>query len=633
MNKAFLTILYERLSRDDPLQGESNSITNQKRLLEEYAEKYGYTPYLHFTDDGVSGTRFDRPGFMAMMEKINAGTVRRIIVKDMSRLGRDYLQVGQLMELLRQKEIHLIAINDGVDTIRGEDEFTPFRNIINEWYAKDISKKLKSSFRTKGMTGKHISGSIIYGYLWDEKRENWIVDEEAAEVVRRIFRLTLDGKGPYQIASILAQDKIDVPMVHLQKHQQGLAGSRKIKNDTGWCSSSVASILSRKEYLGHTYNFKTTKYFKDSHSHPIPPNQWVEFKNTHEPIIDQETFDLVQKIRGNCRRYPDGFGELHALSGRMFCGACGEKMYLQRIHNGKILPAYQCSKYYRSPHQCIANTRISEAHVLEIITRLLRQLMKAETASRNEFYQEIQASMSKASSSEETRLNSKLTKGEKRLEELRKILCKLYEDNALGNIPQELYTVLDQQYLKEQNKLLTEREACLEKLRSLTSFKPDLEKFNSLLEKYQDFTELTPEMIATFIDKIVVYERSEKYRKTGITQKIDIYLNFVGKIDSLKTAALEQTPEEQEASRIKAEKHKKQQEIYQRRKESGKAKAYYERNKEKYKAYRKANREKRIREAQEKGIFKYIKDLPDQQPVNGDRLLAIKQVEKMEKAI
>lgn len=230
MSKQKITALYERLSRDDELQGESNSISNQKKLLEEYAAQQGFTNCVHFTDDGISGTCFDRPGFLDMMRQVEAGNVDYLCIKDMSRLGRDYLKVGQIMEILRQRGVRLIAINDGVDSARGDDDFTPFRNIMNEYYARDTSRKIKSTFKTKGMTGKHLTGTVIYGYLWNETRDQWIVDEYAAEVVKRIFAMTIDGYGPYQIAKKLSEDKILIPSAYLAQHNEGV-NKNKTFND------------------------------------------------------------------------------------------------------------------------------------------------------------------------------------------------------------------------------------------------------------------------------------------------------------------------------------------------------------------------------------------------------------------
>lgn len=243
MRNEKITPLYERLSRDDELQGESNSISHQKQMLEDFARRNGLPNPTHFTDDGVSGTRFDRPGFLAMMEEVEAGRVEAIVIKDMSRLGRDYLKVGQVMEILRQRGVRLIAINDGVDSLKGDDDFTPFRNIMNEFYARDTSRKIRSVFKSKGMSGKHLTGTVIYGYLWDEKREHWLVDEEAAEVVRRIFSLTMEGYGPYQISKLLSEAKVEIPAVHLARFDEGVNRTKPVKDPYGWGSSTIVNIL------------------------------------------------------------------------------------------------------------------------------------------------------------------------------------------------------------------------------------------------------------------------------------------------------------------------------------------------------------------------------------------------------
>lgn len=347
--KEKITPLYECLSRDDELQGESNSISNQKKLLEEYAVGHGLPNPTHFTDDGISGTRFDRPGFLSMMEEVEAGNVECIVVKDMSRLGRDYLKVGQILEILRQKGVRLIAVNDGVDSSQGDDDFIPFRNIMNEWYARDTSKKIKSTFKTKGMMGKHLTGTVIYGYLWNEARDQWIVDEEAAAVVKRIFAMTIEGYGPYQIACKLSEEQILIPSAYLAQYGEGVNKNKTFKDIYGWGSSAVVEILKKREYLGHTVNFKTRKHFKDKKSHYVPEDEWTIFENTHEPIIDQQTFDLVQKIRRNVKRYPNGWGEAAPLTGLLYCADCGGKMYVHRTNNGKRISQYTCSQYSKVP--------------------------------------------------------------------------------------------------------------------------------------------------------------------------------------------------------------------------------------------------------------------------------------------
>ena len=291
MRNEKITPLYERLSRDDELQGESNSISNQKLMLEDFARRNGLPNPTHFTDDGISGTRFDRPGFLAMMEEVEAGRVEAIVIKDMSRLGRDYLKVGQVMEVLRQRGVRLIAINDGVDSLKGDDDFTPFRNIMNEFYARDTSRKIRSVFKSKGMSGKHLTGTVIYGYLWDEKREHWLVDEEAAEVVRRIFSLTLEGYGPYQIACKLSTYRIEIPVVHLARFNEGVTRSKPVKDPYGWGSSTIVNILKKREYLGHTINFKTRKQqeFFSAASHEL---------KTPLTILKGHLMGMLNKVKG-----------------------------------------------------------------------------------------------------------------------------------------------------------------------------------------------------------------------------------------------------------------------------------------------------------------------------------------------
>lgn len=272
---------------------------------------------------------------MKMITEVEKGNVYAVVIKDMSRLGRDHIVVGQYQEMFRQKGVRLIALNDNVDTFRGEDDLVPFRNIMNEWYAKDISKKIKSTFKAKGKSGKHVASTPPYGYVKSEKDKNqWVIDEEAAAIVRRIFRMTMDGKGPYQIARILEEEKVLIPGAYLAQKGIGQHQNKVFDNLYHWQSSTIVSILKKREYLGHTVNFKTDKHFKDKKSHYVSQDNWIVFENTQEPIIDQELFDNVQRIRGNAKRYPDGWGEAHPLTGLMFCADCGSKMYVHRMNNG-----------------------------------------------------------------------------------------------------------------------------------------------------------------------------------------------------------------------------------------------------------------------------------------------------------
>ena len=424
-------------------------------MLEDYARRNGLPNPTHFTDDGVSGTRFDRPGFLAMMEEVEAGRVEAIVIKDMSRLGRDYLKVGQVMEILRQRGVRLIAINDGVDSLKGDDDFTPFRNIMNEFYARDTSRKIRSVFKSKGMSGKHLTGTVIYGYLWDEKREHWLVDEEAAEVVRRIFALTLEGYGPYQIACKLSADRIEIPVVHLARFNEGVNRSKPVKDPYGWGSSTIVNILKKREYLGHTINFKTRKHFKDKKSHYVSEDEWTIFENTHEAIIDQQTFDLVQKIRSNVRRYPNGWGEAAPLTGLLYCADCGGKMYVHRTNNGRRISQYTCSNYTKVPcgTLCPTQHRINESAVLTLVSDTLRAIAEYSRNDRTEFIHTVQETQVAQQSADISKKRRRLAAAQKRAGELEKLICKIYEDNALGKLPDARYRALDAQYAKEQDAL------------------------------------------------------------------------------------------------------------------------------------------------------------------------------------
>ena len=616
-----LTALYERLSHDDDLMGESNSISNQKQMLSEYAESHGLTPYIHFTDDGISGTRFDRPGFVSMMDAIKAGQIGTVIIKDMSRLGRDYLMVGQIQEMLRQKQVRLIAINDGHDSLNGDDDFLPFRNIMNEWYAKDTSKKIRSTFKAKGNSGKHVASTTPYGYLKDpENKEHWIVDEEAAQVVRRIFQMTMDGYGPYQIAKKLKEDQVEIPAVHMARHGAGLWQGRvdEIKDPYAWGSSTVAGILKKREYLGHTVNFKTRKHFKDKKSHYVSEDNWTVFEDTQEAIIDQETFDNVQRIRKNVRRYPDGWGEAHPLTGLMYCADCGAKMYVHRVNNGKRIPQYTCSAYSKIPvgTLCLTQHRINADIVMELIKDLLKAIAEYSHLNREEFIETVKTTQNSQQSSEIVRLKNRIAEAKKRLQELEKLICRIYEDNILGKLPDERYTVLDGQYSKEQKELTAEISELEAEVAGYENGRRSAERFIALVDKYQNFDELTTYMLNEFVEKILVHERDRKGSQQT-TQEIEIYFNFVGRYLPPHFGEVQLTPEEEEELRKREARKDRLHQNYLRRKANGKQKEYEDKVKEKRKAEIEAKKEAIRQEDIAKGVFVPVSMLPAAEPKKG----------------
>ena len=615
MRNEKITPLYERLSRDDELQGESNSISNQKKMLEDFARRNGLPNPTHFTDDGVSGTRFDRPGFLAMMEEVEAGRVEAIVIKDMSRLGRDYLKVGQVMEILRQRGVRLIAINDGVDSLKGDDDFTPFRNIMNEFYARDTSRKIRSVFKSKGMSGKHLTGTVIYGYLWDEKREHWLVDEEAAEVVRRIFSLTMEGYGPYQIATKLSEEKIEMPAVHLARYGEGVNKNKTFADIYRWSASTVVEILKKREYLGHTINFKTRKHFKDKKSHYVDESEWTIFENTHEAIIDQETFDNVQRIRANVRRYPDGWGEAHPLTGLMYCADCGGKMYVHRTYNGKRVPQYTCGQYGKYPigSLCPTQHRIKAEAVLTLIADMLRAIAEYSKNDRAEFIRTVQETQAAQQTADISKKRKRLAAAQKRAGELEKLICKIYEDNALGKLPDARYEALDAQYAKEQDALNAEITELEKAVTGYEQSRKSAEKFIALIDKYENFDTLTNTMLNEFVEKILVHERARKGRQ-DTTQEVEIYFNFVGRYIPPALQPVPLTPEEQEELRKKEERKDRLHQNYLRRKANGKQKEWEERYNAKRKAQVEAAKAAIRAEDMEKGIFTTVSQLPRQEP-------------------
>ena len=611
-----ITALYERLSRDDfgkddDQQRESNSISNQKAMLEEFAARQGFTNIVHFTDDGISGTCFDRPGFLAMMKEVEAGNVEYLCIKDMSRMGRDYLKVGQIMEILRQRGVRLIAINDGVDSARGDDDFTPFRNIMNEYYARDTSRKIRSTFQSKGKSGKHLTGTVIYGYLWNEARDQWLVDPEAAEVVKRIFAMTIDGYGPYQIASKLKEEKVLIPSAYLARHGEGVNKNKTFKDVYGWGSSTICNILEKREYLGHTINFKTRKHFKDKKSHYVPEDEWTIFENTHEPIIDQQTFDLVQKIRGNVRRYPDGWGEAAPLTGLLYCADCGGKMYVHRTNNGKRISQYTCSQYSKVPvgKLCTTQHRINEDVVLSLVSEMLKAIAEYAKHDRAEFVRVVQEAQSSQQTAEVKKQRTRLATAKQRVSELEVLLCKIYEDNILGKLSDSRYATLDAQYEKEQSELTVEISDLEKAIKSYEKHEKDADRFIALIDKYENFDKLTIAMLNEFIEKILVHERDRK-GSIQTTQEVEIYFNFVGRFVPPAFGEVELTPEELEEIRKREERKDRLHQNYLKRKANGKQKEYEERTKAKKKAEIEARKQAIRTEDIARGVFIPVSSLP-----------------------
>lgn len=565
-----ITALYERLSRDDEMVGDSNSIVNQKKMLEDYAKQNGYTNIEHFTDDGYSGGSFDRPDWKRMVAGIEDGSIGTVIVKDMSRIGRDYLQVGFYTEVMfKEKEVHFIAIANGVDNQKRESsEFAPFLNIMNEWYIRDSSRKVTTVLRARGMEGKHTTNNAIYGYRKSEEDKNqWVIDEEAAEVVRRIYRMSLEGKGPYEIARILSEEQIERPSYYLAK--RGL-GTCRSNNNTAtpyvWRGATVRDILSKPEYMGHTVNFRSYKEsYKDKRAKRTPKEDWVIFKNTQEAIVSEEMWNKVQELRKTVRR-TDTVGEANPFTGLLYCADCGAKMYNHRGGagrarnwkgklNGKRRPdcdEYNCSTYNLSRQSY--DKQCSQHYIrTEVVRKLVLETIKAVSdyviTNEEEFINRIYST----SRDKQKEIKRKIAQDTKRVNELNMLMKKLYEDNINGKLSDKRFEFMLSEFENEQDTLEISMENAKAEIEKYESDTVRADKFIELVKRYTDFSELTTPMLNEFVEKILVHEAD--YSSGERVQEVEIYLNFIGKFE---LPVKEPTAEEiAEHEKLKARRAKK----------------------------------------------------------------------------
>ena len=524
-----IVALYERLSRDDELQGESNSITNQKKLLSEYAAGHGLTNTMHFTDDGISGTRFDRPGFMSLMDQVMAGRVSTIVVKDLSRMGRNYLQVGMFTEItFPKKGVRFIAINDGVDSAQGENDLTPLKNLFNEWMVRDTSKKIKAVKRAKGMSGKPTTTQPVYGYLMGED-ERFIVDEEAAPVVKQIYDLCLAGNGPSKIARVLTEQGVPTPGT-LEYRRTGSTRRYHPGYECKWATNTVVHILENREYTGCLVNFKTEKLsYKVKHSVENPPEKQVIFENHHEPIIDTQTWERVQELRKQ-RKRPNRYDEVGLFSGILFCADCGSVMYQQRYQTDKRKQdCYICGNYKKRTHDCTAHfirTDLLTAGVLSNLRKVTSYAAKHEARFMKLLIEQNEDGGKRRNAAKKKELEA----AEKRIAELSAIFKRLYEDSVTGRISDERFTELSADYEAEQRELKERAAAIQAELSKAQEATVNAEKFMNVVRRHTSFEELTPTLLREFVEKIVVHECSYDENKTR-RQDIEIYYSFVGKVD------------------------------------------------------------------------------------------------------
>ena len=520
-----ITALYCRLSQDDMLDGESNSITNQKAILQKFANDNGFKNTQFYVDDGFSGTNFNRPDFMRMIADVESGKIGIVITKDLSRLGRDYLLTGQYIEMIfPDHDVRYIAINDNVDTFKSENELMAFKNIFNDWYARDTSKKIRAVFKAKGQSGKPLTTNPPYGYVKDENDKNhWVIDDEAADVVRRIFKLCIDGYGPSKIARILTEDGILIPTAYAESKGYTTSGNT-FKKPTRWSEGTVERILEKQEYIGHTVNFRThVKSYKNKKRIDNDRSEWAIFENTHESIISQHDFDLVQELRSHKHR-PQKCDKVNPFSGMVYCADCGKKMYLCR---SKSLSADQehlkCSTYANDKEECTAHfirTAVLQQIVISEINKMLEKVGIDEEGFANVALENSQLRQN----SELKKARKLLDKHNKRIIELDRLFTRLYEDNVSGKISDERFEMLSKTYENEQQELKKAVSDLTDFIESKEQKIADVTQFISIVRRYTNITELTPEIMHEFIEKIVVHapDKSSGHRK----QQVDIYYRF-----------------------------------------------------------------------------------------------------------
>ena len=524
MNKPdTITALYCRLSQEDALDGDSNSIINQKAILEKYATDNQYPTPQFYIDDGWSGTDFERPSFKKMIKDIEDGKVKTVIVKDMSRLGRDYLKVGYFSEIFfPDNDVRLIAINDGVDSLKGDNDFTPFRNLFNDFYAKDTSKKIRAVFKSKGMSGEHL-GKPIFGYMKNpENKKQWIIDEPAAEIVRKIYDLCIDGKGPTQIAKILRNEKI----LTTTSYYAQLKGETLPDNPYHWNEQSVVNILERMEYIGCTVNFKTyTKSYKLKKKLDNPKENWAIFNDTQEPIISKEQWERVQELRKNKRRNTKT-NKQGLFSGLIYCADCGSKLHFATCKRfDSTQDHYRCSQYKGNTGSCTVHF-IREETLRKIVLNQIFDITAMMYDNADKFFDAVARQKIDEQAKEIQNKKKQMAKFQKRITELDKIFKRIYEDDITGAISHERFLKLSAEYESEQTDLQNQVKIFEEETKVFDNQQTDFKQFREIVRKYVGIKELTPAIVNEFVKKIIVHapDKSSGHR----VQKIQIIFNFIG---------------------------------------------------------------------------------------------------------
>lgn len=540
-----ITVVYCRLSQDDGLDGDSNSITNQKKILLDVVTRENLSNPILFVDDGFSGTNFDRPAISEALRLVENRQVSNFIVKDLSRLGRSYIKVGQLTEITFPSfDVRFIALNDGVDSNKPNETnsiFLPIKSLMDEMYAADTSKKIRAVVQSKARAGERVTVNPPYGYLKAPNNpKNWIVDPVASEVVKRIFQEAKSGKSLSEISKGLKNDKIFKPDRHrIEIGLKPISSSPNVETlPYFWTRETLSAILGREEYLGHTVNLRTrTKSYKDKRKVDNPKEDWLIFKNTHEVIIDQETFDIVQKMRSHKRsnqRYKNRAGHENLFAGIVFCGTCGRKHYFcPQEKNGLNHDHYKCSGYRKPIDGCENPHYIQKSALIEIVSGKLRQTIQEAHFNQEAFLKKLEQQSQAQFSKDNKRQQLQLQKDEHRFKEIDSIIQKLYEDNLLGKISDERFVKLSQSYEEEQKQLQISISDLTEKLAKQQEDSLNISKFMTRISKYTELPKLTVEIVNELIDKIVIQKPTGTKRNRII--QVDIYYNFIGKLDKEKS--------------------------------------------------------------------------------------------------
>ena len=523
--------LYERLSRDDNLEGESYSIGNQKKLLTKVAKEKGYTNLVHFLDDGISGVTMDRPGFNDMMEQLAAGKAAAVFVKDLSRLGRNYIEVGRLTEeFFPEHDIRLVAVSDNIDTAEGENELAPIRNLFNEWYARDISKKRRISNKIKGNAGEPM-GPPPYGYKKDpDDPKRWVVDEEAAQVVRRIFRMTVDGYGTEQIATILSEEKVLTPIAYWREKGVNRPGKSKLRGPYMWNSSTITHILSLQEYCGDILNFKTySKSYKNKKRLANDRENWVIFQDVHEPIIERAVFEQVQQKRGKIRKRRTHEGERNMFSGLLVCADCGHNLHFHFNQGNPDIKYFNCSNYKGNRGTCTSTHYIRVDFLEQVVLGEIRRLTKFSSQFEDEFVKAVIGHSQQAEATDRKLKEKELKALQARDEELDGLFERIYEDNVSGKLSDDRFARMSRRYEEEQKELAEKIKALRAEIDKQNSQSMTTDMFISLVRKYTRARKLTPRMLNELIEKIEVFN-AEKV--DGVwEQRLRIHYNCVGAIE------------------------------------------------------------------------------------------------------